>query len=334
MDVHERLTLEESTAQTSLVVEHVQRYELAARVCGATRVLDLCCGSGYGSRILAEAGATVTGVDRDGATIDIARARIGASHGVEFVLDDAVAFLRRRAHDFEAIVCFEGLEHLEDLAGALDVLEAFARQGGRVIASVPNSKAFAEENEFHITEFGFEEATEAFRRLPDAIVATQHLIEGALVKLPGGAEGDIACEMANPENAETEYANHYIVFSNCDLGGLSSSARGLLSAAPVHYQYMQSLEVANAALRRVNERFARGVIGTGGSAAGKRASTLQSRLAEAEAAARSFDQEIEKRIAAERRVAELEHENLLLREDLANGMLVAAVASRRYRRGA
>lgn len=341
MDVHERLTLEESTAQTPLVLEHVQRYELAARLCDGLRVLDLCCGSGYGSRILAEAGATVAGVDRDGPTIDSARARIGKPHGVEFELCDAVGFLERRAADFDAIVCFEGLEHLEDLPGALGLLEAFARNGGRVIASVPNSKTFKEENEFHITDFGFEEAMAAFEGFPEAAVATQHLIEGGLILLPDGFGGEVACGMVNLERGEPEYANHYIVFSNCDLGGVSSTARGLLTAAPVHYAYMKSLEVANVSLRRANARFARGVLGYGGSAGGKRASTLERRLAEAEAAAAAGDEqrargnaEHEKRMAAERRIAELEHQILLLREDLTNGILVAAVASRRYRRGA
>jgi 2-polyprenyl-3-methyl-5-hydroxy-6-metoxy-1,4-benzoquinol methylase len=337
MDVHERLTLEESTAQTSLVCEHVQRYELAAALFDGARVLDLCCGSGYGSRILAEAGAEVTGVDRDGPTIDSARTRIGKPHGVKFELSDAVRFLEQRASDFDAIVCFEGLEHLEDLEGALSLLEAFARDGGRVVASVPNSKAFGEENEFHVTDFGFEEAMEAFARFPESQVASQHLIEGGLIVMPGGT-GDVTCEMTGADRAELEYANHYILFSNCDLDGIASTARGLLSAAPVHYAYMKSLEVANAELRRANARLARGNLGLAGSASAKHASALELRLAQARAAAAGVDEQRARgdaehwaRVAAQQRVGELEHEVRQLRKELSSGMVAAAVASLRYK---
>ena len=53
MDVVERLTLEAAQADTMVACEHRHRYEFAAALCDGRRVLDLCCGSGYGSAILA-----------------------------------------------------------------------------------------------------------------------------------------------------------------------------------------------------------------------------------------------------------------------------------------
>ena len=94
MDVVERLTLEVAKADTMLASEHRQRYEFAAALCSGQRVLDLCCGSGYGSAILAARAREVVGVDNDAATIETARATIAReAPNVSFELADAVAFL-------------------------------------------------------------------------------------------------------------------------------------------------------------------------------------------------------------------------------------------------
>ena len=44
--------------------DHLERYRFARGFADGRRVLDIACGAGYGSQMLAEAGAeTVTGVD-------------------------------------------------------------------------------------------------------------------------------------------------------------------------------------------------------------------------------------------------------------------------------
>ena len=56
---------------------------------------------------------SVLGVDNDVATVDMARATVGAAGPTSsFEAADAVEFLcRDLSGDFDAIVCFEGLEH-------------------------------------------------------------------------------------------------------------------------------------------------------------------------------------------------------------------------------
>ena len=67
--------------------------------------------------------------------------------------------------------CFEGLEHLPDL-GQCGRIGSRARRGGacRVIASLPNSKTFGEDDPFHVTAPDFSVALQAFERLPGAAV--------------------------------------------------------------------------------------------------------------------------------------------------------------------
>ena len=46
-----------------IVIEHMQRYRMAAKLAEGRDVLDVACGEGYGSSILAGMAQRVTGVD-------------------------------------------------------------------------------------------------------------------------------------------------------------------------------------------------------------------------------------------------------------------------------
>ena len=43
--------------------EHINRYRFATALVGNQRVLDIACGSGYGSFILSEKASSVIGID-------------------------------------------------------------------------------------------------------------------------------------------------------------------------------------------------------------------------------------------------------------------------------
>src|SRR5581483_7295885 len=213
MDVVERLTLEAAQADTMLAAEHRHRYEFAARVCDGRRVLDLCCGSGYGTALLAEHALEVVGVDNDAATIDTAQATVGHElQNVSFELADAVAFLRGDlAERFDLIVCFEGLEHLEHLDQALALLREHVRAGIQLVASLPNDKLFDEPNPFHVTRFGYDEATAAFNGFPDTVMLPQFLAEGSLIVPSQATESEVSVSLDGRD--EPEYANHFIFCS-------------------------------------------------------------------------------------------------------------------------
>jgi 2-polyprenyl-3-methyl-5-hydroxy-6-metoxy-1,4-benzoquinol methylase len=147
MGVQERLSLEAVSAKTLIASEHTHRYALAAQLCAEMRVVDLACGSGYGSAMLRDGAAAVTGVDNDETTVELASATIGRDHEVTFEAADALEFLSRDLRgDYDAIVCFEGLEHFPDPDRVLAQLKRHADAGMKLIVSVPNSKAFEEEN--------------------------------------------------------------------------------------------------------------------------------------------------------------------------------------------
>ena len=268
MGVEERLSLEAVSANTLIASEHVHRYALAARLCEGLRVLDLACGSGYGSAILREGAAAVTGVDNDMATVDTAIATVGKETDIGFEAADALEFLSRDlAGSYDAIVCFEGLEHFPDPEGALDQMARHGAAGMRLVVSVPNSKGFEEDNEFHLTDYGYEEALAAFGRFDELTVLYQFLAEGSLIRGEEASERD--AEFVLREHGDPEWANHFIACVNLDerLAELGDSAHMRLAVAPLYNRWMRTLERANRELWRENGRIARQRIGVGDSAA-------------------------------------------------------------------
>ncbi len=258
MDSRERLSLESVSEHTVIACEHIHRYDFAAEFCAKLRVLDLACGSGYGSEILAAAARTVHGVDNDVATIDLANATVGPRAGVTFEVADAIAILTEDLSDrYDVIVCFEALEHLDDLGGAVEGLREQANRGVKLVVSVPNSKAFEEDNEFHVTNFGYEEAVSLLGEFPSGFMVGQYLTEGSLIS-PQDAKS-LDSRLINLEQAEPEYANHFLLMSNVDEKSVldDQRARGQLAEAPVHNRYMRNLETANTELRRRNNELAR-----------------------------------------------------------------------------
>jgi SAM-dependent methyltransferase len=90
------------------LARHQVAYEFARTHMGAGWVLDLGCGSGYGTASLAQGSAPVAGLDR---VAPDAANRLARGHFVRADLDLAIPFARR---SFELVVSFQVIEHLED----------------------------------------------------------------------------------------------------------------------------------------------------------------------------------------------------------------------------
>lgn len=278
MDVIERLPLDAASAHTLIACEHRHRYEFASELCRAMRVLDLCCGTGYGSQLLARTAATVVGVDNDGAVIDAARAAVGGGP-ISFEAADAGSYLEAGLRErFDAILCFEGLEHLPEVDRALKSLRRLSREGVKLVISVPNSRLFNEQNPYHMTDFSYETAMAAFSDFSETVVVPQYLAEGSAI-CPASAEA-VEFTFAPDDRLEIEYANHFIFCVGFPETAVTRAHHGRIQveAAPAHNRYMRNLEAANAELRQANARLARTHLATTGSAAATRQFRLEREL--------------------------------------------------------
>ena len=142
--------LAEGATGLAALALHLERYEFAAKHLCRGRALDLACGVGYGTRLLAErTGQPVLGVDLSREAIDYARARYGAA-GVEFRVSDAMAFTDPEG--FVSIVSLETIEHLPDPKGFLAHAVGLLRPGGHLVASVPTTLS-SDVNPHHLHDF-------------------------------------------------------------------------------------------------------------------------------------------------------------------------------------
>jgi O-antigen biosynthesis protein len=134
--------------------EHLVRYRLAAQLAPSRRVLDVACGEGYGTALLAARGArSAVGVDVDEPTITHARLN---HREAEFVLGD-VRELPFEDATFELVVSFETIEHVPNAERALVELKRVTAEDGLLLVSTPNKHQYLVENEFHEREFFHEE---------------------------------------------------------------------------------------------------------------------------------------------------------------------------------
>ena len=144
------LESEDSTGQATLEL-HLERYRYAARQIRPGRVLDIACGVGYGSQLLAQSReeVSVVGVDLSEAAVAHARAHY-AGPRVRFHASDAMGF--EDPEGFDSIVSLETVEHVAAPGALIAHLSTLLRPEGVLIASVPTTPS-VDLNPHHLHDF-------------------------------------------------------------------------------------------------------------------------------------------------------------------------------------
>jgi ubiquinone/menaquinone biosynthesis C-methylase UbiE len=150
-----------------IAYEHLHRYAYASKIAKGKRVLDLACGEGYGSRILAGTATSVVGVDIDENAIAHASAKYGLTN-LQFISGSITAVPIHDDRSFDVVVCFEAIEHIEDQDSLLSEVKRLLTPGGVFIVSTPNKAVYHDEpsyeNPFHVKELYFEEFRDLLSR--------------------------------------------------------------------------------------------------------------------------------------------------------------------------
>lgn len=134
--------------------EHFHRYALVADWIAGLKVLDAACGEGYGSQLLAEKAAEVTGIDVSPEAIAHAQSRYSAQN-LKFIAADCCSTPFADS-SFDCIVSFETLEHLQDQQGLLTEFRRILKPAGFLIISTPDKAIYSDrmgnKNHFHVSE--------------------------------------------------------------------------------------------------------------------------------------------------------------------------------------
>jgi ubiquinone/menaquinone biosynthesis C-methylase UbiE len=102
-------------------------------------VLDLACGEGYNTRILARKGAKMTGVDSSKKLIALANAEEQKEpRGIRYYRMNANCLKGIPTESFELVTCFMALHDIKDYQDAIAEVARVLKEGGRFVFSIPH----------------------------------------------------------------------------------------------------------------------------------------------------------------------------------------------------
>jgi 2-polyprenyl-3-methyl-5-hydroxy-6-metoxy-1,4-benzoquinol methylase len=153
-------TLPDVPAENYWYRRHLAVYEwIAARVAGRA-VLDMACGEGYGSSVLARMAGSVVGVDGNPEAHAHARLRY-TRPGLSFEWGAVETY--GDPGSFDAVVFLQTIEHVVDPSAVLEHFARILRPGGVAYVSTPNvltlapSGASKSDNPWHLREYRVQE---------------------------------------------------------------------------------------------------------------------------------------------------------------------------------
>lgn len=173
-------------------LHHLGRYEWACKVLAqgdvmSARVLDCACGVGYGAAMLATMAKAADGIDQYG--LAIARARTHYDRPNITWHDHDVGELRALFVDeaFDAIICFQTIECVENDQRFLDDLHALLRPGGILLIDTPIRPRHEDhpENPHHKRHYSLDEWLDMLTSRFDKVRAFDDLPEADFLKSCG-----------------------------------------------------------------------------------------------------------------------------------------------------
>jgi SAM-dependent methyltransferase len=136
-----------------IVALHLARYVFAERWCRGGEVLDVGCGAGYGTFHISRVASTVVGGDVSSEAIEYARSHYDAPN-LEFTVLDATR-LPYDDDSFDAVCCFETIEHVGEPEALVREAARVLRAGGTFVVSTPrvDRTTYTPINPHHRMEF-------------------------------------------------------------------------------------------------------------------------------------------------------------------------------------
>jgi len=151
--------------------DHLERYKFATKFAKGKNILDIASGTGYGSKMLLDAGAkSVLGVDIDRKLVNYSK-EIYKTKNIEFQLGDITTF--KINSKFDMITCFETIEHIKDDNLAIQNLFSLLKDDGLLFISSPNrpitspnAKLITDKpsNKYHMREYLVDELVSLLER--------------------------------------------------------------------------------------------------------------------------------------------------------------------------
>lgn len=144
--------------------DHIQRYNFFSSFYSGKDVLDLACGAGYGTQIIATHDASLAmGIDISEEAISFAEKTYHAEN-LQFQKMDFITTLSLN-RKFDLVVSFETIEHVADPQLFIKVVSELLKPGGKFICSTPNKKKYSDRgqiNPYHVSELYYHDFKSLF----------------------------------------------------------------------------------------------------------------------------------------------------------------------------
>jgi SAM-dependent methyltransferase len=147
-------TLPDVPAENYWFRRHLAVYEWIARRCAGLEVVDMACGEGYGTDVLARHARRVTGVDANPEAHEHARLKY-TRPGVAFVRELVEGY----SEPCDAVVFLQTIEHVQEPQAVLEHFKQMLRPGGTAYVTTPNVLTLAppgaekSDNPWHVKEY-------------------------------------------------------------------------------------------------------------------------------------------------------------------------------------
>jgi ubiquinone/menaquinone biosynthesis C-methylase UbiE len=173
-------------------IEHLHRYAIAKELCTGKQVLDIACGEGYGSNLLAQIAAKVIGVDIDEATVERAK-MVYKKPNLNFIIGTCSSIALEN-NSIDVVVSFETIEHHDQHEEMLSEIKRVLKPDGILIISTPDKKHYSDDlkysNPYHVKELYLDEFETLIKRhFSYYQIYYQRYISGSLIVSANNFDG-------------------------------------------------------------------------------------------------------------------------------------------------
>src|SRR5271169_1543726 len=150
-------------------------YRFASQFCIGKAVLDVGCGTGYGTSYLAESAKSAVGIDLSGQAIRYARKHYRRA-SLEFRRMSAES-LALADRNFNFVVSTENFEHLRDHRANIREISRVLTDDGMLLLATPNPEMFVGiDNPYHTHELAYDELLQIVREFFSECTVCENLL--------------------------------------------------------------------------------------------------------------------------------------------------------------
>jgi ubiquinone/menaquinone biosynthesis C-methylase UbiE len=128
------------------------------------KLLDIGCGTGYGTAHLAKHAAYALGVDYSGATLEQSRKEYENIKNLEF-LECKVPPITIEDESFDVVTAFQFIEHISNPVDFIKEVYRILKPGGFFLCTTVNGEMSLARNPFHVFEYTFETMEADFKKV-------------------------------------------------------------------------------------------------------------------------------------------------------------------------